>query len=74
MPNDSVRSFVSNRALTIVADLGPKELTSRYLTAANGFKLGDDAWYFGTLSAVLAGSRLASSDVALTGPPLVVGT
>jgi methyltransferase (TIGR00027 family) len=47
MPNDSARGFVIERGLTVVADLGPKELTQQYLTTTTGIKLGDEAWYFG---------------------------
>jgi methyltransferase (TIGR00027 family) len=47
MPNDSAQEFVTKRGLTVVADLGPKELTRRYLTSTSGHKLGDEAWYFG---------------------------
>lgn len=47
MPNDSARELVAKIGLTTVADLGPRDLTRGYLTAANGSKLGDEAWYFG---------------------------
>jgi methyltransferase (TIGR00027 family) len=47
MPNDSARGSVTKNGLTVVADLAPKELTERYLTTAQGKKLGDEAWYFG---------------------------
>jgi len=47
MPDDSAKEFVIKNGLTVVADLGPAELTRRYLTTATGINLGDEAWYFG---------------------------
>jgi methyltransferase (TIGR00027 family) len=47
LPNDSARGPVTKNGLNVVEDLGPKELTERYLTTASGKKLGDEAWYFG---------------------------
>lgn len=57
MPNDSARGLVAKSGLTIVSDLGPKELTKRYLTTADGSKLGDEAWYFGICVARVLGQR-----------------
>jgi hypothetical protein len=47
MPDDSAKEFVIKNGLTVVADLGPAELTRRYLTTAIGINLGDEAWYLG---------------------------
>ena len=47
MPDDSAKEFVVKNGLTVVADLGPAELTRRYLTTAIGINLGDEAWYLG---------------------------
>jgi hypothetical protein len=36
---------VERRGLIVAADLGPQEITRRYLTRDDGTRLGDAAWY-----------------------------
>ena len=57
MPNDSASEFVTRRGLKVVEDLGPKELTRRYLTSRKGVKLGEEAWYFGLCVARVPAKR-----------------
>jgi methyltransferase (TIGR00027 family) len=40
------RAFVERRGLTVAANLGPQQITRRYLTRDDGTRLGNAAWYF----------------------------
>ena len=46
LPIGEARAFVERRGLTVAADLGPQEITRRYLTRDDGTRLGDTGWYF----------------------------
>jgi methyltransferase (TIGR00027 family) len=46
-PNDSAREFISKRGLVTLTDIGPQEMTARYLTGKTGTKLGDARWHSG---------------------------
>jgi O-methyltransferase involved in polyketide biosynthesis len=46
LPIGEGRAFVERRGLNVAADLGPQEITRRYLTRADGTRLGDAAWCF----------------------------
>ena len=45
LPIGEARAFVERRGLIVAADLGPQEITRRYLTRDDGTRLGDAAWY-----------------------------
>jgi hypothetical protein len=44
LPIGEARAFVERRGLIVAADLGPQEITRRYLTRDDGTRLGDAAW------------------------------
>ena len=46
LPIRQARAFVGGRGLIVAADLGPQEITRRYLMRGDGTRLGDAAWYF----------------------------
>jgi methyltransferase (TIGR00027 family) len=45
LPIGEARAFVERRGLIVTADLGPQEITRRYLRRDDGTRLGDAAWY-----------------------------
>ena len=55
LPVGNARAFVEQRGLSVVADLGPRELSREYLTRKNGTLLADAAWNFGVCVARVPG-------------------
>jgi methyltransferase (TIGR00027 family) len=47
LPVGNARAFVEQRGLSVVADLGPRELRREYLTRKNATLLADAPWNFG---------------------------
>jgi methyltransferase (TIGR00027 family) len=45
LPIGEARAFVERRGLIVAADLGPQEITRRYLTRGDGTRLSDASWY-----------------------------
>ena len=55
LPIGEARAFVEGRGLIVAADLGPQEITRRYLTRYDGTRLGDAAWFLAVCVAQRAG-------------------
>jgi methyltransferase (TIGR00027 family) len=55
LPVGNVRAFVEQRGLSVVVDLGPRELTREYLTRQNGTPLAGAPWNFGVCVARVPG-------------------
>ena len=55
LPVGNARAFVEQRGLSVVADLGPRELSREYLTRKNGTLLADAPWNFGVCVARVPG-------------------
>jgi methyltransferase (TIGR00027 family) len=55
LPVGNARSFVEQRGLLVVADLGPRELSREYLTRKDGTLLADAPWNFGVCVARVPG-------------------
>jgi methyltransferase (TIGR00027 family) len=55
LPVGNARAFVEQRGLLVVADLGPRELTRKYLSRKDGTLLAEEPWHFAVCVARVPG-------------------
>jgi hypothetical protein len=64
LPIGNARAFVEQRDLSMVADLGPRELSREYLTRKNGTLLADAPWSFGVCVARVPGRSYLTANLS----------
>jgi methyltransferase (TIGR00027 family) len=64
LPIGNARAFVEQRGLSMVADLGPRELSREYLTRKNGTLLADAPWSFGVCVARVPGRSYLTANLS----------